>query len=232
MASWLAAGPVWPGHHDMALGLDNSGMVGIEEDQAWVIASQALPGFHVFGCDAHGKADGGGACSCAQFLWWRLARAVVYAVSDAHDGVDGDAHMDFILLLTRWIPRLRIVMQVQYLHMQKELLVLYFFTQSEDALRNWHSGSEYQVHVHLRHLHQYFKEAPNLKRISTCGYANFILHHVYVEIFDSGYWTIVNAAKNLAYLNWDHLSSVDLWINVSIIVTFLQHDYVHTHGAQ
>jgi hypothetical protein len=69
----------------------------------------------------------------------------------------------------RWIPRLSIVMQVQYLHMQKELLVLYFFTQSEDVLRNWRSDSEYQVHVHLRHLHQYFREAPNLKRISTCG---------------------------------------------------------------
>jgi hypothetical protein len=74
---------------------------------------------------------------------------------------------------------------------------------------------------HLHHLHCSSEDALNPNRISICGYDIFALHHVYMDILRSDYWSIVDAAQSLDYLNWDQFSSVNLWSKVSIIVTIL-----------
>jgi hypothetical protein len=48
--------------------------------------------------------------------------------------------------------------------------------------------------------------------ISNYGYGTFVLHHFYMEIFHSDFWSIDNAAQNLERLKWNMLSTVNLCI--------------------
>jgi hypothetical protein len=76
------------------------------------------------------------------------------------------------------------------------------------------------------HLHHHPGVPPKLKKISSCEYTNLALHQLYMEIFESGY-----AARSLNYFTRNHLSCVNQWSKVSMIVTSPPHCYVCTQNS-
>jgi hypothetical protein len=80
----------------------------------------------------------------------------------------------------------------------------------------------------LHHLQQNCEEVSRQILISCCGYRNFNFHHIYKEIFDLDFQFVDHAAQSLEKLKCNQLSSVNMWSNVSKIITIHQHIYIHT----
>lgn len=185
----------------------------VGDDPGHADCNHLIPLVHGAGCE---DADGGCIDGCGYFI-----------------------RMDFVQLRARCNLSSSVAVQDLYLHMQMGVThsTLCFFTRSDAHPRRLCGGMpkvcgcdellEANLTPHLLHLHQNCEEVSNPILISCCGYGNFILHHIYMEIFDSDIQPVDHAAHSLEKLNWNQFS-VNLWSKVSIIDTILQYTYVHT----
>jgi hypothetical protein len=96
-----------------------------------------------------------------------------------------------------------------------------FFTRFEDDLHCY--GHVLENNEMENHLHHHPGVPPKLKKISSCEYTNLALHQLYMEIFESGSWSIGHAARSLNYFTKNNVSCVNQWSKVSMIVLLCLH---------
>nr|XP_051205667.1 uncharacterized protein LOC127319739 [Lolium perenne] len=140
---------------------------------------------------------------------------VVRLISQVKFYADGNGLEELVQMPACWNQNSSFLLQIVCLHIQKGAAgpVLGFFTRFEDDLHCY--GHVLENNEMENHLHHHPGVPPKLKKISSCEYTNLALHQLYMEIFESGSWSIGHAARSLNYFTKNNVSCVNQWSKVA-----------------